>query len=58
MTRLAIFLIGVGLSTGARAHPGHLATAGGHDHWNLLGGLAVLAVAVGVGVAIWAGRRV
>jgi hypothetical protein len=55
MTRIAILLSATGLPTIALAHPGHLAAAGGHDHWNLLGGLAVLALAVGV--AAWAGRR-
>lgn len=55
MTRLAIALTAAGLSTAALAHPGHLAAAGGHDHWDLLGGIAVLALAVGV--AAWAGRR-
>ena len=39
----------------ALAHPGHLAAAAGHGHWELLGGIAVLALAVGV--AAWAGRR-
>lgn len=60
MTRLAIALTTIGLSAGglapvALAHPGHLATAGGHDHWELLGGIAVLALAVGV--AAWARFR-
>ena len=59
MTRIAIFLatglFTAGLSAGALAHPGHLAPASGHDHWDLLGGLAVLALAVGV--AALAGRR-
>ncbi len=55
MTRLAILLSAAGLPTLALAHPGHLASVGGHDHWDLLGGLAVLALAVGV--AAWAGRR-
>ena len=59
MTRIAAWLTaawtGTGLSTGALAHPGHLAPAGGHDHWDLLGGIAVLALAVGV--AALAGRR-
>ena len=55
MTRLGIFLTAAGISTGALAHPGHLARASGHDHWELLGGLTVLALAVAV--AAWAGRR-
>ncbi len=57
MTRIAILtaLATAGLSTGALAHPGHLATTNGHSHWELLGGLAVLALAVGV--AVWAWRR-
>jgi hypothetical protein len=55
MTRLATFLTAAGLASGALAHPGHLASAGGHGHWELLGGIAVLALAVGV--AAWAGRR-
>ena len=55
MTRLAIALIAAGVSTAALAHPGHLAAAGGHDHWELLGGIAVLALAVGV--AVWARCR-
>lgn len=59
MTRLAILaiagLFAGGLSTAARAHPGHLATLAGHDHWDLLGGLGILALAVGV--AVWAARR-
>lgn len=56
MTRLAIALTAAGFATGALAHPGHLAPAGGHDHWDLLGGIAVLALAVGV--AAWARRRI
>ena len=52
MIRLAIALtagLATGaLSTAAHAHPGHLAPAGGHDHWELLGGIGVLALAVGV----------
>jgi hypothetical protein len=53
MTRLAIVLTAAGLATGALpvgalAHPGHLPAVGGHDHWELLGGIAVLALAVGV----------
>jgi hypothetical protein len=55
MRRLAIFLTAAGFSTGALAHPGHLAAVAGHDHWDLLGGLAVLALAAGV--AAWAGRK-
>jgi hypothetical protein len=59
MTRLGTFLtaagMGAGLGTAALAHPGHLAAAAGHHHWELLGGIAVLALAVGV--AAWAGRR-
>ncbi len=58
MIRLAIALTAAGLAAlpaGALAHPGHLATVGGHDHWDFLGGLAVLALAVGI--AAWAGRR-
>jgi hypothetical protein len=59
MSRIAIALT-AGLCSGALpaaalAHPGHLAAAVGHDHWELLGGIAVLALAVGV--AAWAGRR-
>ena len=54
MTRLAILAIAGlstgGLSTAALAHPGHLATVAGHDHWDLLGGLAVLALAVAIAV--------
>jgi hypothetical protein len=54
MTRLAIFPIaGVfasGLSSAALAHPGHLAAVAGHDHWDLLGGLAILALAVVIAV--------
>jgi hypothetical protein len=55
MTRLGIILTTAGFATGALAHPGHLASAGGHEHWELLGGIAVLALAVGV--AAWACRR-
>ena len=59
MARFATFLtaagLAAGMSTGALAHPGHLATVAGHDHWELVGGIAVLALAVGV--AAWAGRR-
>lgn len=28
------------------ADPGHLATAGGHSHWELLAGLAVIALVI------------
>ena len=57
MTRLVTtILTTAGFATGALAHPGHLAaTAGGHDHWELLGGIAVLALAVGV--VAWVRRR-
>lgn len=55
MIRLSIALAAVALPAGALAHPGHLAAAGGHDHWELLGGIAVLALAVGV--AAWARFR-
>jgi hypothetical protein len=55
MTRLAILLSAAGLPTIALAHPGHLAAVAGHDHWDLLGGLAVLALAVGA--VAWAGRK-
>jgi hypothetical protein len=44
-----------GISTGALAHPGHLATVAGHDHWDLLGGLAILALAVAI--VVRAARR-
>ena len=59
MSRIAM-AVTAGLSTGALpmgalAHPGHLAAAAGHDHWELLGGIAVLALAVGI--AAWASRR-
>jgi hypothetical protein len=52
MTRLAVFLTAAGLSPGALAHAGHLAPAAGHDHWELLGGIAVLALA-GLAVRVW-----
>ncbi len=55
MIRLFTLLSTAGLPAAALAHPGHLAGVAGHDHWDLLGGLAVLALAVGV--AVWAGRR-
>ncbi|RMD89788.1 MAG: hypothetical protein D6811_11755 [Alphaproteobacteria bacterium] len=32
----------------AAAHPGHIATAGGHDHW-----VAGAAIALGLGIALW-----
>ncbi len=39
------------LSAGAaHAHPGHLDMASGHSHWELLGGIALLALA---GVGLW-----
>ncbi|MEM7745387.1 MAG: DUF6732 family protein [Pseudomonadota bacterium] len=39
------------LSAGAaHAHPGHLDTVSGHSHWELLGGIALLALA---GVGLW-----
>lgn len=53
MTRLAILAnagLFAGAATGALAHPGHLATVAGHDHWDLLGGLAILALAVAIAV--------
>ena len=45
----------VGSATGALAHAGHLDTAGGHDHWELLGGIAILALAGAV--VAWVRRR-
>lgn len=56
--RLASFVTAaaaLGTATQALAHPGHLAEAGGHDHWSLLGGVTVLAAAGAL--AIWAWRR-
>lgn len=55
MARIATFLTTAGLASGALAHSGHLAPAGGHDHWELLAGIGVLALAVGV--VVWARRR-
>jgi hypothetical protein len=48
MTRIATALVTAAMSAEAFAHPGHLGTAGGHGHWELLGGIAVLALAAGV----------
>ena len=42
-------------ATGALAHAGHLDTVAGHDHWDLLGGLGVIALAGAV--AVWTWRR-
>ena len=53
--RLATFMIAAGTATGALAHPGHLEQVSGHDHWELLGGIAILA-AIGA-AAVWSWRR-
>ena len=38
----------------AGAHPGHLAEAQGHSHWEMLAGLLILGLAA---TAIWARAR-
>ena len=43
-------------ATPALADPGHIAHAGGHSHWELVAGLAVIAIA-GVPFALRAMRR-
>ena len=55
MTRIATTLALIAAAGAAHAHPGHLAEAGGHDHWALIGGIALIAIAAPI--AIRAFRR-
>ena len=45
MTRFALTAAFAAIATSAAAHPGHIVAANGHDHWALVGGIALIAVA-------------
>ena len=45
MTRLTLTAAFAAIATTASAHPGHIVAANGHDHWALIGGIALAAIA-------------
>lgn len=46
MTKTLTFLTTLAFTSNAFAHAGHVEHSGGHDHWSLVAGIALIAVAI------------